>query len=224
MKYRISIYINNHQNTTMTATNHIQKLKAEQTFVMIKPDGVLRGLTGDIMTRIDRLGLKIVAMKMTNATKAKLEAHYPMSDEAWVDRLGEKGLSAFESAGINPIDVLGTNDKTVIGKGVTKALVDYMTAGPVICIVVQGIQATKMVRKLIGSTLPNNAELGSIRGDYSLDSPTIACAEGRSLHNIIHASETVEEAQSEISIWFDPSEICADYKLGNEDIMYSRYY
>lgn len=208
----------------MTYTNHSHKIKSEQTFIMIKPDGVMRGLTGEILKRIDRLGLKIVGIKMTNATEKQLIEHYPMSDEAWVKRLGEKGLSAFESSGLNPVDILGTDDKVKIGKGVTEALLKYMKAGPVICLVVQGIQATAMIRKLIGSTLPNNAELGSIRGDFSLDSPTVANIEGRSLHNIIHASETVEEAKKEIAIWFDSSEICADYKLGNEDIMYSKYY
>ena len=208
----------------MSSINHSHKIKSEQTFIMIKPDGVMRGLSGEILKRVDRLGLKIVAMKMVNATENQLTEHYPMSDEAWVARLGEKGLSAFESAGLNPVDILGTDDKAIIGKEVTQSLLKYMTAGPVICLIVQGIQATAMIRKLIGSTLPNNAELGSIRGDFSLDSPTVANIEGRSLHNIIHASETVLEAQKEISIWFKPSEICADYKLGNEDIMYSRYY
>jgi nucleoside-diphosphate kinase len=208
----------------MSTTNHSHKIKSEQTFIIIKPDGVMRGLTGEILTRIDRLGLKIVAIKMVNATEQQLTEHYPMSDEAWVARLGEKGLSAFESAGLNPVEILGTGDETIIGKGVTQALVKYMTSGPVICLVVQGINATAMIRKLIGSTLPNNAELGSIRGDFSLDSPTVANIEGRSLHNIIHASETVSEAQNEIAIWFNPLEICSDYKLGNEDIMYSRYY
>jgi nucleoside-diphosphate kinase len=208
----------------MSTTNHSHKIKSEQTFIMIKPDGVMRGLTGEILTRIDRLGLKIVAIKMVNATEKQLTEHYPMSDEAWVARLGEKGLSAFESAGLNPVEILGTDDKAEIGKAVTDSLVKYMTAGPVICLVVQGISATAMIRKLIGSTLPNNAELGSIRGDFSLDSPTVANIEGRSLHNIIHASETVSEAQKEIAIWFEPSEICAGYKLGNEHIMYSRYY
>ncbi len=208
----------------MSNINHSQKIKSEQTFIMIKPDGVMRGLTGEILKRIDRLGLKIIAIKMTNATESQLTKHYPMSDEAWVARLGEKGLSAFESAGLNPIDILGTDDKNIIGKDVTKTLLKYMTAGPVICLVVQGIAAVAMIRKLIGSTLPNNAELGSIRGDFSLDSPTVANIEGRSLHNIIHASETVQEAQKEISIWFEKSDICNSYKLGNEDIMYSRYY
>ena len=201
----------------------INNLKRQQTFVMIKPDGVMRGLTGEIITRIERAGLKIVALKMTTATKEKLEAHYPMTDEAWVSRLGEKGLSAFEAAGLDPIEFLGTNNSLQIGQGVTESLVQYMTSAPVVCMVIEGVQAVPMLRKIVGGTLPSKADMGTIRGDYSVDCPTVANVEGRALHNLIHASEIVAEAELEIKIWFTADEINS-YNLGNGDIMYSKHY
>ena len=201
----------------------VDKIKYERTFAMIKPDGVMRGAMGDVIHRFEKVGLKIVAIKMLTPTAEMVRKHYPMSDEAWIERLGEKCISGFDSLECSVLDVLGTDDKKKLGKNVTESLVEYMTSGPVVAMVIEGIQAIDMVRKLCGHTLPFKADVGTIRGDYSVDSPAVANAEQRSIHNIIHASENAGEAQNEIELWF-PGEKISSYKLTGEMVMYSRYY
>lgn len=98
-----------------------------------------------------------------------------------------------------------------------------MTSGPVICMVVEGVQAVAMVRKLAGATLPFMADMGTIRGDYSVDSPAVANAQQRSIHNLFHASETLEEVDQEIKVWFD-GETIQDYRLSNEATLYDKFY
>jgi nucleoside-diphosphate kinase len=207
------------------STKHpvIQGLKNQQTYCMIKPDGVLRGLTGEIIKRIELSGLKIVAMKMVQAEREMIIQHYPMSDQAWVDRLGDKGLNTFNDLDLDAKEFLGTDNKSEIGKGVAESLINYMTSGPLVCMIVEGIQAIDMVRKLAGHTLPFKAEMGTIRGDFSVDSPAIANVESRAIHNLFHASETAQEAQNEIKLWFgDNGSI--QYSRTGEDVMYSKTY
>lgn len=201
----------------------VEKIKFERTFCMIKPDGVMRGVIGDVIHRFEKVGLKIVAIKMLTPTKEMVRQHYPMSDEAWVARLGDKAVSGFETLDCTVEEVLGTNDRTALGKEVVEGLVDYMTSGPVVAMVVEGMQAIDMVRKLCGNTLPFKADVGTIRGDYSVDSPSVANAERRSIHNIVHASENANEADNEIKLWFKGEKI-PSYKLTSEAVMYSRYY
>lgn len=201
----------------------VQKIKFERTFCLIKPDGVKRGLIGDIIQRIEKAGLKVVAMKMLVPTEEQVRKHYPVSDEAWVSRLGEKSLSAFENLDADPAEILGSTDKAVIGQSVVEGLVEFMTSGPVVAMVVEGIQAIDMVRKLAGHTLPFMADVGTIRGDYSVDSPSVANVEGRSIHNLFHASEVGPEAESEIALWFAGEDI-PTYDLGSEAVMYAKYY
>jgi nucleoside-diphosphate kinase len=198
-------------------------IKFERTFCMIKPDGVKRALVGDIIQRIEKAGLKIVAINMIQATEAQVRAHYPMSDEAWIARLGEKSLGSFDNLDTDPAEALGTTDTTEIGKSVANSLVEYMTSGPVVAMVVEGIQAVDMLRKLCGHTLPFKADVGTIRGDYSVDSPAVANVEMRAIHNLIHASEVASEAATEIELWFPNQEI-PTYNLGSEAIMYAKYY
>lgn len=190
---------------------------------MIKPDGVMRGLTGEILRRVELSGLKIVSLKMIRAEREQIIKHYPMSDQAWVDRLGEKGLSTFEGLKLDPKEFLGTDNKSEIGQNVAKALIDYMTSGPVVPMVIEGIQAVDMVRKLAGHTLPFKAEMGTIRGDFSIDSPAIANVENRAIHNLFHASETLEEAANEIALWFGDAEVHGYARTG-EDVMYGKTY
>lgn len=201
----------------------VNKVKFERTFCMIKPDGVRRGLVGDIIQRIERAGLKVVALRMVSPTREQALAHYPSSDEAWIARLGEKSLSAFENLDAEPKEVLGTDNSSEIGKEVAESLVSYLTSGPVVCMVVEGIQAIEMVRKLAGHTLPFKADMGTIRGDYSVDSPAVANAEKRSIHNLFHASENAEEAKNEIALWFEDETINA-YELSSEAVMYTKFY
>ncbi len=202
----------------------IHKIRYEHTFCMVKPDGVMRGLVGEIIHRLEKAGLKVVALKMVRPTVEQAKAHYPTSDEVWVMRLGEKGLSGFENnPEINVEEVLGSTDKMVLGQDVVQSLVDYLQSGPVVCMVVEGIQAIEMVRKLAGHTLPFKAAVGTIRGDFSVDSPAVANAEKRAIHNIFHASENKAEAEHEINLWFGDDEM-HDYDLGHDLMMYGKYY
>jgi len=194
------------------------KLKEEKTLVLIKPDGIKRGLTGEILSRIEQRGLKVIALKMFWATPEQINDHYPKASE-WITRLGHKTLGTYEKYGIDPLEELGTADPSEIGKMVRGWLIDFMTSGPLIKIIVQGVHAVDMVRKLCGNTLPNLAEMGTIRGDYSVDSPALANAGRRAIHNIVHASETQEEAEHEIEFWFSSEEV-HEYKRAEEDIMF----
>lgn len=201
----------------------VHKVKFERTYCMIKPDGVMRGLVGEIIHRLEKAGLKVVAMKMLVPTKEQVMAHYPSSDEAWVQRLGEKTLSGFDGLDVTAKEVLGSEDKAELGKGVLESLIQFMQSGPVVCMVVEGIQAVEMVRKLAGHTLPFKADVGTIRGDFSVDSPSVANAEQRSIHNLFHASETPAEAENEIKLWFGDEKIF-HYDLSGSATMYSKYY
>ncbi len=202
----------------------IYNIKYEQTFCLLKPDAVKRGLIGEIIHRLEKAGLKVIAMKMLVPSDEAVRKHYPASDEAWVNRLGQKGLSGFDSyPNIDAKQILGTDDTAKIGSEVLEALIKYMQSGPVVAMVVEGIQAIEMVRKLAGHTLPYKAAVGTIRGDFSVDSPSVANVEKRSIHNLFHASENPKEAANEISLWFKESEIY-DYDLGNDQIMYAKHY
>jgi nucleoside-diphosphate kinase len=201
----------------------LQSIKYQRTFCLIKPDGVSRGLIGDIIERIEKAGLKIVALKMIQANREQASKHYPTEDLVWVNRLGEKSVSGFETLTITPKEALGTDDTKIIGRQVSDMLVDYLLSGPVVCMIVEGIQAIDMVRKLAGHTIPNKADVGTIRGDYSVDSPAIANAEHRSIHNLFHASENQKEATNEINIWFGGDPV-HNYRRAGEDVMYEKHY
>ena len=190
----------------------------ESTFVMVKPDGVLRGLIGEIISRFEKRGLKVVAMKMVKPSIAHINDHYP-KDEAWIERLGQKGFKVFEEYGLGPMEHMGTNDKKEAGKMVREWLVSYMTEAPVVAMVVEGIHAVDMVRKIVGESLPNKAQIGTIRGDYSVDSPAAANLGQRAVKNVIHASENKEEAAHEIGHWFAQEEIF-DYERADHKAMY----
>lgn len=194
------------------------KLKEEQTLVLIKPDGVKRGLVGEIIKRIEQRGLKIIALKMFQATKTELAKHYSDS-EANLKAMGEKTLATYQKYGLNPIKEISTDDPVKIGKLVHGWIVDFMSSGPIIKMVVQGLHAVEMVRKLVGNTMPSQAEMGTIRGDFSVDSAVLANAQKRGIRNIIHASGNIAEAEIEIKLWFKSEEI-HEYKRAEEDIMF----
>lgn len=201
----------------------IFEIKHQRTFCMIKPDGVMRGLIGEIVHRIEKAGLKVVAMKMLTPSEELVVKHYPTSDEKWITRLGGKAKSGLDGLALTAKEVYGTDDEKELGENALKGLIQYMQSGPVVAMVVEGLQAIDMVRKLAGPTLPFKAEMGTIRGDFSVDSPVVANVEGRSIHNLFHASENPEEAEHEIKLWFNGETIC-DYSLGSEEIMYCKHY
>jgi len=147
----------------------------EKTFVMVKPDGVQRGLVGEVISRLERKGLKIVAIKMLWIKRELAENHYAEHKD----------------------------------KPFFSSLVEYITSGPVVAMVVEGRNAVKVVRSLVGATNPVEAAVGTIRGDFGLDV-------GR---NIVHASDSLQSAEREISLFFDENEII-DYDRIDESWIY----
>ena len=199
-------------------SQHAQNPKEEKTVLIIKPDGVKRGLVGEIISRLEHRGLKIIALEMIHATREQVNDHYP-KDPAWIKRLGEKSINTYKEHGMDPKEELGTDDPAKIGEMVRSWLIDFLTSGPVVKMVVRGIRAVAMVRKIAGPTMPTAAEMGTIRGDFSVDDAAAANRGKRAVHNIVHASETPEEAEHEIDFWFAADDI-HDYKRAEEDIMF----
>ena len=193
-------------------------IKQEKTVVLIKPDGVKRGLVGEVINRIEKRGLKIIALEMFQANEQQIDSHYPQG-EKWIKRIGEKTLSNYEKYGFDAKEELGTEDPLTIGKMVRGWLISFMTSGPMVKMIVQGIHSIDMVRKIVGGSMPSQAEMGTIRGDFSVDDATAANKDKRAIHNIIHASETPEEAEHELGFWFAAEDIF-DYKRAEEDIMF----
>lgn len=184
--------------------------KEEKTYVMIKPDGVKKGLIGEIIKRFEQRDLKIVALEMFQPSHEMIDNHYP-KDEAWITRLGNKTLATYEKYGMDPMADFGMTSAEELGPEIRKWLINYMTSAPLVKMVVQGVHAVDVVRKIAGNTMPYLADMGTIRGDFSIDSPALANKEKRAVGNILHASETPEEATHEIKHWFGNAPIM-DYK------------
>ncbi len=184
--------------------------KEERTYVMIKPDGVRKGLIGEIIRRFEQRDLKIVALEMFQPSIDLIDNHYP-KDEGWITRLGEKTLFTYEKYGYDAMADFGTTEASKIGPEIRKSVIDYMTSSPLVKIVFQGIHAVDVVRKIAGETMPYKADMGTIRGDFSIDSPALANQEKRAVMNIVHCSETAEEAEHEIKHWFKNAPML-DYK------------
>jgi nucleoside-diphosphate kinase len=186
----------------------------EQTLVVIKPDGVQRSLIGEIVNRLERTGLKMVAMKFSVPSAEKISKHYQLED-GWLEKVGEKSIKSYEAKGQNPPET----DPVKVGEKVLENLIKYLTTGPVVPMVWQGAGAVEIVRKIVGSTEPLTSDVGTIRGDFVIDSYKLSDVDGRAVRNLIHASSSVEEAQKEIGLWFKPEELI-NYRLVQEQIMY----
>lgn len=169
--------------------------------MLVKPDGVRKGLVGEIIKRFEQRDLKVVALEMFMPAYKEMNDHYP-KDDAWLKRIGERTTATYQKYGHDIKRDFGTTDLKKIGQIVRKWLVDYMTSAPLVKMVVQGVHAVDMVRKIVGPTMPYLAEMGTIRGDFSADSAISANIEKRAIYNLIHASETPEEAKHEIAHWF----------------------
>jgi len=187
----------------------------EQTVILIKPDGVKRGLIGEITHRIERMGLKIVGMKMAWPTDELLHQHYGTDKESTILRLGGKTLATYEKYGKDAKKDFGTDDPKKLGKMVVKWLLDYVKSGPVLAMLVEGRHAVENVINLAGPTMPVSAPPGTIRGDYSTDSAAYANIEKRGVTNLIHISGSIEEAKFEKTVWFKPGEVFK-YKRADE--------
>lgn len=186
----------------------MKNLYWERTLVLIKPDAVERKLVGEIISRFERAGLKIVGLGIVVPDAKILEKHYP-AKRAWVENLGNNLLKTAQEFNIK-VDLkkdYKVNNTYELGKKIRKWLIDFMTSGPVVKIALEGENAINAVRKIVGKTIPLLAEAGTIRGDFSTDSPLLANLEKRPIKNLIHASSNREEAEKELKLWFKKSEL-----------------
>lgn len=198
--------------------NKTKEMLGEQTVMLIKPDGVKRGLIGESIRRVEQRGLKVIALKMIMASAEQARKHYPGTDQ-WMRGMGNKTLETYAKYNKDPMQELGTADPLEIGKKIYDWNVELFVSGPVVAILISGIHAIDMVRKIVGKTIPAFAEMGTIRGDYSVDSPALANEAKRAIRNIVHASGDPLEAAHEVSHWFTPQEI-HDYQRSEEDVMF----
>lgn len=178
----------------------------EKTLIIVKHDGVARGLMGAIITKFEKVGLKLVGLEFLNSTEDLGHSHYPNTQE-WLSTVGNRTLDDYKSNDKDPIKEIGTDDAVEIGKMVKQWLVDYLTLGPVLAMVWEGPGAVSIGRKLTGGTIPAKAAPGTIRGDYAVDSVDLANFLQRPFYNLIHASGEISEAKEEIALWFDDDEI-----------------
>jgi nucleoside-diphosphate kinase len=187
--------------------------KKERTFVLLKPDAIQRGMVGEVVHRIERTGLKLVALKIILATREQAMEHY-FKDDSWCEDKGSKTVAALKAAGKRP-----KKSAVEYGRDIVRALADFVTSGPVVVMIWQGNEAIGVVRKLAGGTEPTTSDVGTIRGDFTIDSYRMANVDGRAVRNLIHCSDKPEEAEREIKIWFKKDEQLA-YRLLNEEILY----
>ena len=186
----------------------------ERTLVILKPDAIQRSLTGEIISRFEKVGLKLVGAKFILPTPGLIDKHYNLNPD-WKKTVGEKSIEAYKKKGQTP----PTEDPIEAGEQVIDRLKAYMSSGPVFVMAWQGAHAVSLVRKLVGGTEPLSSDVGTIRGDFVMDSYEMADTDERAIRNLIHASGTVQEAIDELALWFDDLEII-DYRLVQEQILY----
>jgi len=197
----------------------MSELQKERTVVLVKPDGVKRGLVGQVLSRFEKMGLKIIGLKLVWVDEDLAKKHYPESRTELMRAIGEKTLKTYEKYGKDPKEQFGELTPEEIGMMVNKWNINFITSGPVVAVLLEGVHAIDNVRMIAGNTLPVFAEPGTVRGDYSIDSPALANMKGRAVRNIMHASGNTEEANYEQQLWFREEEIY-DYKRTDEDVMF----
>jgi nucleoside-diphosphate kinase len=185
----------------------------ERSLVLLKTDAVQRSLVGEIVKRFEQTGLKISALKMVEATEKQLLSHYS-KDDAWYLKKGEGIVIELKEQG-KEVD----REPIEYGKDIIRTVVKYMMASPIVALVFEGNKAVSVVTKIVGSTEPSTSDVGTIRGDYTVDSFGHATYENRAVRNLVHQSESPEEAEREINIWFADEEIMK-YTTAQERIMY----
>ena len=163
----------------------------EKTLIVFKPDAVQRGIVGEIITRFERAGLKMIAMKMVAPDKEHFHAHY-------------EGISKLISRW---------------GQEIYNVTLSQMTEAPVIVVVLEGVDAVEHVRKMVGSTDPKDSAPGTIRGDFTHLSRAYTNERGSTLPNILHASGNLSEAMKEIKLWFSDQEVYG-YKSSQQDAVH----
>jgi nucleoside-diphosphate kinase len=187
--------------------------KKERTFVLIKPDAIQRSLIGEIIKRIERTGLKLVAMKTLVPQDKVCWDHYN-KDEAWFLAKGTKAVENLKAHGLSI-----TKEPIEYGKDIIKGCVDLLTSGPCVAMVWEGNQSIAIVKKLVGGTEPTTSDVGTIRGDFTLDSYSLANIDNRAIRNLVHCTDNLADGEREINLWFKPEEII-NYRSIAEEIFY----
>lgn len=181
---------------------------------MFKPDTVQRGLMGEIIKRFEATGLKCSAMKMFMADEERLFAHYNKNDEWFL----KKGAGIVESLTAQGKEV--TKEPIEYGKDIIRANAKFMMSAPVVAMVWEGNQAVAVIKKLVGATEPATSDVGTVRGDYTVDSYDHAAFEDRAVRNLVHCSDEVSEAEREIALWFTNADDVLNYVSAQERVMY----
>jgi nucleoside-diphosphate kinase len=175
----------------------------EQTLVLIKPDGVQRNIIGKIISRFEDTGLKIAGIKMVQPTADLAGKHYIL-DEEWAKKLFNRTKETYEKEGKK----VEYNNHIDMGKAIQERNISYLQEGPVVALVIEGPHAIELIRKMVGHTEPRQALPGTIRGDFSsVESYAVSDGKKRSIRNLIHASDTVDNAKREIALWFNKNEV-----------------
>lgn len=187
--------------------------KKERTLVIIKPDGVQRALIGEIIARLERTGLKFVAFKFLVPKEEQCWSHYN-KDEKWFMEKGNRIIADRTSHNL-PIE----KDPMEYGKDIIRSNVGFFMSGPVLAMVLEGNQSVAIVKKIVGGTEPTTSDVGTIRGDLTVDSYPLSSLDNRAVRNLIHCSDSPAEAMREIKIWFGDGELVA-YRLVQEQILY----
>ena len=186
----------------------------EKSLVLIKPDGVQRGLVGEIVGRFERAGLKLTAIKMVHPETEDVDKHYALTEE-WMKGVYDKAKAKYDAAG----EKFPYADHVAYGTEIKKELMDFLVSAPVIAMVWEGDAAVALVRKLVGATEPAGAAPGTIRGDLAHDNYALSNGQNRPLRNLIHASGNVAEAANEIKVWFSDTELYK-YEHVNDRVQY----
>lgn len=184
----------------------------ERTLVILKPDAVKRAITGEIITRFEKAGLKIIGCKMMVPGMELLKKHYP---DALIPIVGNKTKEDWDVYGIEYSETIEE-----IGKMIIDSTREFMRSAPVIALVLEGGHAVEIIRKMVGKTGPKDSAPGTIRGDYAHLSLGRASLQRKGAANIIHASGTPEEAQKEIEMWFNSDELF-DYTTVHESLTFA---
>ncbi|MBI2798158.1 nucleoside-diphosphate kinase [Candidatus Saccharibacteria bacterium] len=193
----------------------LNELRKEKSMVLIKPDAVARHLVGEILQRFERKGFRIAAMKLVLPTRKQAEKHYTDSED-WLTGSGQRTYDGYIEKGLKP--PMKPRD---LGLNTRRRLIESLLVGPLVALVLEGPHVIEVVRKMRGATSPQLADVGTIGFDYSLESYELADSGDWAIKNIIHASDSPENAKVEIANWFSKSELF-EYKTAAEDVLYSK--
>ena len=178
----------------------------QQTVVLVKPDGMKKRIVGEVISRFEKVGFKLVALKLVWVDRDLVGKHY-MNEKIYLTSVGQRTLDDYQKYGIDANENLGTNDAYEIGKKIRNANMDALSSGPLVAMIWEGVDAIQIGRKMVGSTNTSQAVPGTIRGDFSADTPLFATLKNRPIKTLVHASGNIEEAEFERKLWFKEDEI-----------------